>query len=207
MEITIKVDDGNLIKVQIENEEYKSVKGTEGNVVVSDKGEILKRYCKSRTTGERNDYYEYVHPTTSRSGYFQVSVPERKDLKLVHRIVAETFIDNPKGYNEIDHINHNRLDNRVENLRWCTHKENMSNISKYTKYTKKTYYRDITAKDLSTGKEYFFKKISDIVSLAQERHWGQGWGYRLRKLLKQDDSGNAYGFHWSARVKETVNIR
>ena len=201
MEITIKVDDGNLVKVQVENDEYRFVEGTEGNAVVTSKGEILKRYCKSRTTGERKDYYEYVHPTTNASGYFQVSVPERKDLKLVHRIVAETFLSNPKGYNEIDHLNRDKSDNNVTNLRWCTHKANMSNISKYTE---KTYYRDITAVDLVTGKEYFFKKPSDIIPLAQDRNWGKGWGYRLRKLLKQD--GTAYGFFWTAKTKETVNI-
>ena len=201
MEITIKVNDDNLVKVQV-GDEYRFVEGTEDNAVVSDKGEILIRYCKSRTTGERNDYYEYVHPTTNRSGYFQVSVPKRKDLKLVHRIVAETFVDNTRGYREVDHLNRNKLDNRVENLRWCTHKENMVNVPKCTE---KTYYRDITAVDLVSGKEYFFKKPSDIIPLAQERNWGQGWGYRLRKLFKQ--GGTAYGFWWSAKTKETVNIR
>lgn len=210
MEITIRVDDDNLVKVQVENDEYRFVKGSEENMVVSSKGEILMRFCKSRGPGinEKKDYYEVVTPSVL-NGYFMVGIPVRKVTRPVHRIVAETFIEKPEGYGkvEVDHINRNRQDNRVENLRWVTHKENMSNISKYTKYTTKTYYRDITAKDLSTGKEYFFKKISDIVSLAQERHWGQGWGYRLRKLLKQDDGGIAYGFHWSARVKKTVNIR
>ena len=200
--ITVKINDDNFIKIQVDsNSDFRFVEGTEDNAVVSVDGEILKRYCKSRTTGERKDYYEYVHPTTNRSGYLQVSVPERKDLKLVHRIVAETFVDNPKGYNEIDHVNRDKSDNRACNLRWCTHKENMVNIPKCTE---KTYYRDITAVDLVTGKEYFFKKPSDIIPLAQERNWGQGWGYRLRKLFKQD--GTAYGFYWSTRVKETVNI-
>ncbi len=199
--ITVKINDDNFIKIQV-GSDFRFVEGTEDNAVVTSKGEILIRYCKSRTTGERKDYYEYVHPTTNRSGYFQVSVPKRKDLKLVHRIVAETFVDNPQGLTEIDHINRDKSDNRAENLRWCTHKANMSNISKYTE---KTYYRDITAVDLITGKEYFFKKPSDIIPLAQDRNWGQGWGYRLRKLFKQ--GGNAYGFHWSAKTKETVNIR
>ena len=203
MEITIKVNDGNLVKVQVGNEEYRFIEGTEDNAVVTSKGEILIRYCKSRTIGERNDYYEYVHPATSGPGYLQVNVPKRKDLKLVHRIVAESFIENPRGCREVDHINRDKFDNRVENLRWCTHKENMSNISKYTE---KTYCRDITARDLVTGKEYFFKKTSDIVPLAQERQWGRGWGYRLLRILRQD-GGNAYGFHWQAKTKETVNIR
>ena len=202
MEIAIKVNDDNLVKVQVGNEEYRFVEGTEDNAVVSAKGEILIRYCKSRTTGERNDYYEYIHPTTSRPGYLQVNVPKRKDLKLVHRIVAETFIENPKGCREVDHINRDKFDNRVENLRWVTHKENMSNISKYTE---KTYCRDITARDLVTGKEYRFEKPSDILPLALERQWGRGWGYRLLRILRQD-GGNAYGFYWSAGVKETKNI-
>lgn len=203
MEITIKVDDGNLVKVQVGNDEYRFVEGTEGNVVVSAKGEIIRRYAKNRKTGERKEYYEYIHPKSSGPGYLQVSVPERKDLKLVHRIVAETFIENPRGCREVDHINRDKFDNRVENLRWVTHKENMVNIPKCTE---KTYCRDISAVDLVTGKKYFFKKPSDILPLAQKRQWGKGWGYRLLRILRQD-GGNAYGFHWSARVKETVNIR
>ena len=45
----------------------------------------------------------------------------------VHRLVAEAFLPNGKGQREIDHINNNPLDNRVCNLRWCTHAENMRN--------------------------------------------------------------------------------
>jgi hypothetical protein len=45
--------------------------------------------------------------------------------EYVHRLVAETFIPNPNNLPFIDHINANRLDNRVENLRWCTEKQNL----------------------------------------------------------------------------------
>lgn len=46
---------------------------------------------------------------------------------MVHVLVARTFIPNPENYPEIDHINRNPTDNRVENLRWCTHHMNMMN--------------------------------------------------------------------------------
>ena len=47
----------------------------------------------------------------------------------VHRMVAMTFLEfqRTEARNEVDHINGNKSDNSVDNLRWCTHKENMNN--------------------------------------------------------------------------------
>jgi hypothetical protein len=45
-----------------------------------------------------------------------------------HRLVAEKYLPNPENKPQVDHINRVRHDNRVENLRWATRVENMSNI-------------------------------------------------------------------------------
>lgn len=48
---------------------------------------------------------------------------------LMHRLVAVHFIPNPENKPEVDHINHNKADNNVSNLRWATSSENKKNKS------------------------------------------------------------------------------
>lgn len=59
------------------------------------------------------------------TGYRRVVV-KGKHYK-VHRLVAEAFIPNPENKPTVDHINRVRDDNRVQNLRWATHKEQAEN--------------------------------------------------------------------------------
>ena len=46
--------------------------------------------------------------------------------KNIHQLVAETWVPNPHGYTEILHLDENPRNNHYTNLKWGTHKENMS---------------------------------------------------------------------------------
>lgn len=63
-----------------------------------------------------------------RHGYKRVSLWE-KGIKFnvsVHRLVATAFIDNPNGYDEINHKDENKANNNVNNLEWCSHLYNIN---------------------------------------------------------------------------------
>ena len=97
----------------IENEVWKNIDNADG-FMVSNLGRILE--------GEK-----ILLPVINKSGYCLVSIKKNKKRKhyKLHRLVAEAFIPNPNNKPEVDHINTDKTDNRVENLRWVTHFENM----------------------------------------------------------------------------------
>lgn len=66
-------------------------------------------------------------PHFNRDGYLYVSLckyGETKTLKI-HRIVAEHFCINSENKTHVDHIDGNKSNNNCNNLRWCTHAENI----------------------------------------------------------------------------------
>lgn len=97
-------------------EVWKTIKGYEGRYLVSNQGNIMS--CQ---TGKLMNFGK------DKSGYYVVNLSNNNGRKtqLVHRIVAHAFVSKPKGLNEVNHINENKNDNRVENLEWISHSENL----------------------------------------------------------------------------------
>ena len=109
----------------------KFIEGTDNKAIITSDGRVFRRYLVIRNHPEKGfTGFKEVKPVLVR-GYLSVFIPYRKGC-LIHRLVAEAFLPNPENKPTVDHINGNRLDNRVENLRWATQKENNNNPN--TKY-------------------------------------------------------------------------
>lgn len=144
-------------------EEFKNIKGFE-NYSISNFGNV------------RNDKTGRILKPGISSGYYNVVLcDDGKQLtKRIHKLVADAFIPNPKNKNCIDHIDNNRLNNNINNLRYATSQENNMNkklsckntsgfkgISFNKQRNKWEAYIKIDGKSKNLG---YFEKIEDAVN-------------------------------------------
>ena len=106
-------------------EEFRKIKDFE-NYEISNLGNV-----KNDNTGK------LLKPTNNGNGYYKVilSKGKLKQQKFIHRLVAEEFIQNPENKHQVDHIDNNRQNNNISNLRWVSCSENNFNKSLSTNST------------------------------------------------------------------------
>ena len=110
----------------MQEEIWKDVKGYEGLYQVSSHGRVKSLDF----LGKNGRLYSSAikKQCIGNHGYFCVTLTKEgnKKPKLVHRLLAIAFIPNPKNKPYVNHIDESRDNNSLENLEWCTHKENIN---------------------------------------------------------------------------------
>jgi hypothetical protein len=110
---------------------WKEIPGYEERYLVSDEGEIYSLPKFVETTKSQHRKGKYLKPgKRGNEGHqyeFVILVDENgeKHRKAVHRLVALAFLENPDDLPEVNHIDENPLNNKVENLEWCDHQYNI----------------------------------------------------------------------------------
>ncbi|HFO0796421.1 TPA: NUMOD4 motif-containing HNH endonuclease [Enterobacter roggenkampii] len=101
------------------------IPGYEGKYSVTREGRVYSHsrpYSAGRILKGR-----FLTPSPNTKGYLRVTLLSDGIQKTfsVHRLVAQLFIPNPNGKNEVNHINGDKTDNHVDNLEWCSASENI----------------------------------------------------------------------------------
>lgn len=136
-------------------EVWKSVKGYEGLYKVSSSGQIrsLDRYVEEASNKNKVQFKKGVvlkQKYNKVTGYYTVTLWNNNKQKgfNVHRLVAEHFLPNNNENNTVNHIDGNRLNNKVENLEWVSYSQNLSHsygtlrrkVNRRSVYKQKLYY-------------------------------------------------------------------
>lgn len=142
---------------------------------VTDDGKVIS--YKYKTPRIMKTWYQ-------KSGYENIKLCKNNRTYhfLIHRLVAEAFIPNPNNFPEVNHINKNRQDNRVENLEWSDRVDNV-----YDSYSTMSPIRNFRECVLITeDKSKIIKEFQSIAAAA--RYASENFGCSESGLIRNHKS-------------------
>lgn len=173
-------------------EVWKDVPGFEGVYQVSNMGRVKTMPRKVGTVFRK----EKILKQTIENGYFSVRLYNGKRIGRhfrVSRIVAMAFCenDNPKEKTEVNHKNENQLDNRAENLEWCTREYNCNYGTRNTRIAK-----NIQKEVICLSNDGNIVRIFSSIKEAGIWASGHNVGFSNISACLRGRTSTAYGYKW-----------
>lgn len=134
-----------------------------------------------------------IKPMVATNGYLVACLWKNNKQKkiLLHRLVAQAFLENPQKYEEVNHIDEDKKNNRVENLEWCSHQYNMN----YGKIKEKIS----KANSGKTASDETRLKLSEN---SKDRIWINNG--EKQKFIKKENKKNYHQWNIGRLVKEVM---
>jgi len=128
-----------------------------------------------------------ISESIDNGGYVRCCLNRRSYRK--HRIVAMQFLPNPNNYDEIDHINGDRTDYHLNNLRWCSRSENLKNRSGYGH---KYVFHDELPESAESLDSYSGHDLDGVFVDYERQKLYLFNGIKYRELIPCRSNGNIY---------------
>ena len=175
-----------------EVEEWRPIDGLCGRYLVSSCGRVLALpNCQHNAP-------IFKKQTKNRLGYMRISltVAKRKQKMFsVHRLVAEAFIPNPKGFQQVNHIDEDKTNNHITNLEWVTASQNCNHGTRKERIRSKQlnniHPRAVVQKTLDGEVVAVYPSGREVERASARKFKRTGIVECLRGRCK-----NAYGFIW-----------
>lgn len=183
-------------------EDWRDIKGFEGLYQVSSEGRIrsLDRYVRVGNSGKRLAKGRIIKPVICTNGYREASLQKEQKRKviLLHRLVAMTFIPNPNNYREVNHKDEDITNNCVDNLEWCTSKQNANYGTRNARCRQgnSRFFKKVRQIDKNTGK--IIKTWDCVMDAARALSIDDSHIRRVCQHKKQNVT--AGGFKWEYAV-------